>query len=146
LKVLKLSIIAATCITTTAFIVSELFPRQLAMLFSQKDSELNQNFELTRQQIEYAITGLRITLAAFPIVGISMVIANFFQSIGKAKHAIFLSTTRQLIFLVPLILILPKFWNLTGIWLSIPISDFISTVLSVILMRKQFKILKKQIS
>jgi putative MATE family efflux protein len=144
LKVLKLSIIAATCITTVAFIISELFPKQIAMLFSQKESILNENAELTRQQIEYAVTGLRITLAAFPFVGISLVIANFFQSIGKAKHAIFLSTTRQLIFLVPLILILPKFWHLTGIWLSIPISDFISTVLSVILMRRQFKILKKQ--
>ncbi|MDR1553484.1 MAG: MATE family efflux transporter [Prevotellaceae bacterium] len=146
LKVLNKSIIAATCITTIAFIVSELFPQQLAMLFSQKDNILSENVELTRQQVEYAVTGLRITLAVFPIVGISMVIANFFQSIGKAKHAIFLSTTRQLIFLIPLILILPKFWGLTGVWLSIPISDFISTVLAVILMRRQFKILKKQTS
>ncbi|MDR2653641.1 MAG: MATE family efflux transporter [Prevotellaceae bacterium] len=144
LKVFNKSVIAATCITTIAFIVSELFPRQLAMLFSQKDNILSENVELTRQQVEYAITGLRITLAAFPIVGISMVIANFFQSIGKAKHAIFLSTTRQLIFLVPLILILPKFWGLTGIWLSIPISDFISTVLAIILMQRQFKIFRKQ--
>ncbi|MDR0420484.1 MAG: MATE family efflux transporter [Prevotellaceae bacterium] len=143
-KVLKQSIIAATCITTFAFIVSELFPRQIAMLFAQKDNVLGENVELTKQQIEYAITGLRITLAVFPIVGISMVIANFFQSIGKAKHAIFLSTTRQLVFLVPLILILPEFFGLTGIWLSIPVSDFISTILSVILMRQQFKILKKQ--
>jgi putative MATE family efflux protein len=146
LKVLKQSIIAATCITTIAFIVGELFPKQLAMLFSQKDNVLSENIELTRQQVEYAVTGLRITLAVFPIVGMSMVIANFFQSIGKAKHAIFLSTTRQLIFLIPLILILPKLWGLTGIWLSIPISDFLSTVLSVILMQQQFKILKKQTS
>jgi putative MATE family efflux protein len=146
LKVLKLSMIAASCITTVAFIVSELFPQQIAMLFAQKDNVLNKNIELTQQQIKYAITGLRITLAVFPIVGISMVIANFFQSIGKAKHAIFLSTTRQLIFLVPLILILPEFWGLTGIWLSIPISDFLSTALSIILMRQQFKILKKQTS
>jgi putative MATE family efflux protein len=143
-KVLKQSLIAATCITTFAFIVSELFPQQIAMLFSQRNSILSENAELTQQQIEYAVTGLRITLAVFPIVGISMVIANFFQSIGKAKHAIFLSTTRQLLFLVPLILILPEFFGLTGIWLSIPLSDFISTILSVILMRQQFKILKKQ--
>ncbi|MDR2126097.1 MAG: MATE family efflux transporter [Prevotellaceae bacterium] len=144
LKVLKQSIIAASCITTLAFIAGELLPKPLAMLFSQKDNIAGDNIEMTRQQVEYAVTGLRITLAAFPIVGISMVIANFFQSIGKAKHAIFLSTTRQLIFLIPLILILPKFWGLTGIWLSIPVSDFISTVLSVILMQRQFKILKKQ--
>ncbi|MDR1985073.1 MAG: MATE family efflux transporter [Prevotellaceae bacterium] len=143
LKVLKQSMVAATCITTLAFIIGELFPHQLAMLFSQKDNGMNENIELTRQQVEYAVTGLRITLAVFPIIGVSMVIANFFQSIGKAKQAIFLSTTRQLIFLVPLILILPNFWGLTGIWLSIPVSDFLSTVLSVILLKQQFKIFQK---
>ncbi|MDR3286096.1 MAG: MATE family efflux transporter [Prevotellaceae bacterium] len=143
MKVLKLSVIAATGITTFAFIIGELFPLQLAMLFSQKDSISGENILLTQQQTEYAVTGLRITLAVFPIVGISMVIANFFQSIGKVKQAIFLSTTRQLIFLVPLILILPKFLGLTGIWLSIPISDFLSTILAVILLQRQFNILKK---
>ena len=143
-KVIKQSIVAATCITTFAFIVGELFPYQLAMLFAQKDSLGGENILLTQQQTEYAVTGLRITLAIFPIIGISMVTANFFQSIGKAKQAIFLSTTRQLVFLVPLILILPNLFGLTGIWLSIPISDFLSTILAVIVLRRQFKIFKNQ--
>lgn len=144
IKVLKQTIIAATCVTTFAFIVGELFPYELARLFSQKDSVGDNNVMLTKQQIDYAVTGLRITLAAFPVIGISMVTANFFQSIGKAKQAIFLSTTRQLVFLVPLILILPGIFGLTGIWLSIPISDFISTVMAVVLLRRQVKILKTQ--
>jgi putative MATE family efflux protein len=144
IKVIKLSIVAATCITTFAFIIGELFPYQLAMLFSQKESLGGENVLLTQQQTEYAVTGLRLMLAAFPIAGISMVTANFFQSIGKAKQAIFLSTTRQLLFLVPLLLILPNLLGLTGIWLSIPISDFMSTVLAVILLRRQFKIFQNQ--
>jgi putative MATE family efflux protein len=144
IKVIKQSILAATCITTFAFIIGELFPYQLAMLFSQKESLGGENILLTKQQTEYAVTGLRITLAVFPLTGISMITANFFQSIGKAKQAIFLSTTRQLLFLVPLLLILPNLFQLTGIWLSIPISDFISTVLAVILLRRQFKIFQNQ--
>ena len=142
LSVFKQTMFIALCIAVFAFVVVQIFPRQIAMLFSKKDSLIQEDIINTKQQIEYAVSGLRIVFAVFPIVGISLVVANFFQSIGKAKQAIFLSTTRQLIFLVPLILILPTFFGINGIWMSIPISDTISTILAVFLLRRQLKILK----
>jgi Na+-driven multidrug efflux pump len=66
----------------------------------------------------------------FPIVGYQMVITNFFQSIGKAKISIFLSLSRQLLFLLPMLIILPPIFGVDGVWASMPISDAISSVVT----------------
>ena len=70
----------------------------------------------------------------YPIVGFQMVTSNFFRSIGYAGTAIFLSLTRQLIFLLPIMIILPKFIGLDGIWASMPLADLISCVVSASMM------------
>ena len=81
-----------------------------------------------------AIKGLRISFMFYPIVGFQMVTSNFFRSIGYAGSAIFLSLTRQLIFLLPLLFILPRYFQLGGIWASMPLADLISCAVSASMM------------
>ena len=88
--------------------------------------------------------GLQISVALFPIVGFQIVVGQFFQSIGKAKEAIFLSLSRQMLFLLPLLFIIPYFWELNGVWMSIPISDFLATIVAVILISRQLNKFKKK--
>ena len=128
-KVLKLTILAATAVTTFAFIVSESIPYYVARLFTT-DEEL----------ISMAIRGLRICAAAFPIVGFQMVTSNFFQSVGKASKAVVLSSTRQLLLLVPLLLILPAhFKSVESVLVCMPISDALSSIIAFILLRIEMR-------
>ena len=82
--------------------------------------------------IDIASRGVRIAVAIFPLVGAQIVIGNFFQSIGKAKISIFLSLTRQLLYLLPGLLIFPHFFGLDGIWICMPVSDFFAFVTAAI--------------
>ncbi|MDR2084758.1 MAG: MATE family efflux transporter [Bacteroidales bacterium] len=126
---LKLGSIAATVVVCIGALLCIAFPYTIAKMFTTDPTLL----EVSKQ-------GLRITNIAFPVVGFSIVISNFFQSIGKPAQAIFLSLTRQLLFLIPLLIILPPLFEDTfGVWLSIPISDIISSVLAIILVTKQIK-------
>lgn len=98
IKTLKLTIIYATCVTTFGFIVGMLFSDWVVSIFTS-DAEL----------IALSAKGLRIVVMFFPIIGFQMVTANFFQSIGMASKAIFLSLTRQMMVLLPCLIILPRF-------------------------------------
>lgn len=120
-KTLKYSIIIGTALTTFGFIIGMFFPEQLTSAFT-RDSELR----------SVAVNGLRISVILFPIIGSQIVVTNFFQSIGKAKISIFLSLTRQFIFLIPCILILPHFYGLNGTWAAMPVSDGLSSIVSTI--------------
>ena len=85
-------------------------------------------------------SGLRLTVLMFPFVGAQIVIGNFFQSIGKVKISIFLSLTRQLLYLLPCLLLFPHWWGLKGIWISLPVSDslaFITAVISLMIYIKK---------
>lgn len=128
-KVLKMTIIAATCVTTFAFIISESIPYYVARLFTN-DPEM----------INLAITNLRICCIAFPIVGFQMVASNFFQSIGKAPMAVILSSTRQLLLLVPLLIILPRHYqSIESVLVCMPIADALSSVLAYILLKMEMR-------
>ncbi|MEG0427879.1 MAG: MATE family efflux transporter [Akkermansia sp.] len=118
-QTLTYGLIAAASFMALGTLIAEVFPRQIAEIFTD-DSEL----------IQFSVTGLRFTMIVFPIVGCQIVIQNFFQAIGKAKISIFLSTTRQLLLLIPCLLILQYFWGLTGIWISIPLTDFLAFTLA----------------
>ncbi len=133
MKVLKYGIITAMAITTTGFIIAEFFPYQFAKLFTT-DKTL----------IDMAVEGIRIHMLAFPIVGCQMVITNFFQCIGKAKISIFLSLSRQMLFLLPLLIILPPIWKVDGVWMSMPISDSIAAIVAVIMILRYMKKFKRQ--
>ena len=79
----------------------------------------------------------------FPIIGFQMVTSNFFQSIGMAKKAIILSLSRQVLILIPCLLILPLFWGATGIWFSMPISDALASLIAGVMLYKQFQTFKR---
>lgn len=113
--VLRYGMIAGSLITTSAFLVAELMPEGVIRLFGTGP-------ELTRLSVH----GFRVIAAMFPLVGIQMVIGNFFQSIGHAGKSIFLSLTRQLLFLVPLLAVMPEWWGLDGVLWAMPVSDVIS--------------------
>ena len=127
-RVLKLTIFCATAIMTLGFLIAELFPRQLVMIFTT-DEEL----------IQHSISGMRIVFMMFPIIGFQMVTSNFFQSVGMAGKAIFLSLTRQLLFLLPCLLILPHFFQTNGIWMSMPVADALSSIVSFFMLYSQIK-------
>lgn len=132
-NVVKHTAFCAIAVTTTGFIIAEIIPHQLVGMFTS-DQEL----------IEEALKGVRISFMFYPIVGFQMVTSNFFRSIGYAGTAIFLSLTRQLIFLLPLMLILPKFIGLDGIWASMPLADLISCVVSASMMLYHMRKFRKQ--
>lgn len=127
-RALYLAAMAATTICVVGFIGVELFSRQIIELFND-DPAL----------VQIGVRGLRIFLVMLPIIGVQIVITNYFQAVGKAAKAILLSVTRQVIFLIPLIFILPRFFQLNGIWIAGPISDFSAAVLAIVLLMKEFK-------
>ena len=116
-RVLRYGITGATCITLAACLTGELMPAPVIHIFGAGP-------ELT----EKAVRAFHFVVAAFSLVGAQMVIGNFFQSIGHAGKSIFLSVTRQMLFLIPLLAVLPQWWGLDGVWLSMPISDSLSFI------------------
>lgn len=127
-KTLKLTIIYATGVTTFGFIIGMLFSDTVVGIFTS-DAEL----------IELSAKGLRIVVMFFPIIGFQMVTANFFQSIGMASKAIFLSLTRQMVVLLPCLLILPRFFGAAGVWYSMPISDLLASLIAGTMQVWQFR-------
>ncbi len=131
IRVLKYTLICGVSVTTSGFLICQIFPRPIIYLFTVHEG-----------LVEIASSGLRIVLAAFPLVGFQMVTSSFFQSIGMAKKAIFLSLTRQLLFLIPSLLILPPFWGTTGVWASMPVADVIASVVTGCMLHWQLKRLR----
>jgi putative MATE family efflux protein len=131
-SVYKKTVLLATIALTSGCTFVELFPQLIASIFTT-DKDL----------IDMAVVGLRIVFVPFPIVGFQMVTSNFFQSMGMAKKAIFLSLTRQVLFLIPLLLVLPQFLGLTGIWWSMPIADFVAVVVTAVMLVMQMRNFKK---
>lgn len=127
-KALKLAIICAVIILTTGFILIKIFPEFFIGIFN-KDKELT----------KLAIKGINMNLFTLPIAAIAIIGPVYFQCIGKAKQSMFLILLRQFIVLIPLILILPKFLNLNGVWLAQPISDIISVIIVLVFLNKEFK-------
>jgi putative MATE family efflux protein len=118
-KTLRYAIIIATCLTTIGFIIGTFLPSAMVSLFT-RDVELQ----------AIASKALKISVMLFPIIGSQIVITNFFQSIGKAKISIFLSLTRQFLFLIPCLLILPPIFGLTGTWSAMPVADGLASIVA----------------
>ena len=127
-KVLRLRIFYATVVTTFGFLVGMLVPDLVVGIFTS-DAELT----------ELSVTGLRITVMFFPIIGFQMVTSNFFQSIGMAGKAIFLSLTRQMLILLPCLLVLPQFFGVAGVWYSMPVSDLLASLIALVMLVCQFR-------
>jgi Na+-driven multidrug efflux pump len=124
----------ATVVTSMGFLLGMFFPRLFARAFTS-DVQL----------LALAENALRISIIAFPLVGFQIVISGYFQSIGQAKKSIILSLSRQIIFLIPSILILPRLLGLNGVWAATPVSDFLASMLAFIFFIRQRNILKSLI-
>ena len=131
MRCLNLSILAATVVLTVGWLLAMAVPTQMARIFTT-DPTL----------ISMSATGIRVNMLLFPLIGFQAVVTNFFQCIGRVKISIFLSLSRQLLILVPLIVVLPLFFGLDGVWASLPASDGIAALIAAGVMAKymrQFK-------
>ena len=132
-RCLFIAIGCATAILLVGWILSMLFPREIARVFTSDDKLL-----------ELSARGIRLDMLVFFIVGSQATITHFFQSIGKVKVSIFLSLSRQLFLLVPMAYIFPMFWDLDGVWYSMPVSDFCSFAMTIPMLMWYMKKIKKQ--
>ena len=133
MRVVKLSIITAICIMLTGWTLAMFAPYYCARMFT-KDPEL----------IKGSIKAIQIIMMMYPFIGCQMVITNFFQCIGKVKISIFLSLSRQLLFLLPLLVLLPNIYGINGVWASMPTSDLISVIVAISIMTVYLRRFKKE--
>lgn len=132
-KAFWLTVAAGSVVTTLGWIVGQFFPEYIAMMFTGEDA-----------LIAATANGLSIAMLTFWFVGFQIVATTLFQSLGKAGKSIFLSLIRQVIFLIPFLLIFPKFMGLNGVWASFPTSDICATVVSLIMVWGQMRQIKKE--
>lgn len=118
----------AMAMTTVCFIFGMFFPKAAVGIFTHDE-----------QLMELSARALRITTVIFPIVGFQMIATNFFQSLGMVKKSVILSLSRQILFLLPLLYILPEWFGADGVWMSFPISDTLATLLTIYMLGRLFK-------
>ena len=128
------TIVWATIVVTAGFVVGLLAPRQIIAAFTT-DPYL----------IDISAHNLFILICTFPIIGFTIVVTNFFQCIGVVKKSIFLSLSRQLIFLIPAVIMLPKFMGVDGVMWSFPVSDVVATLTAAVLFWQEMKKSKKEL-
>ena len=128
-KTLQYSIFGALILTFACFLMCEIFPSFIFKSFNSNDDEL----------IRFGSNVMRTIMIFFPLLGIYVISSNYFQSIGKPKMSLILGLARPLFFLMPLLIILPKLFGLNGVWISIPIADLCSALLTVLLMLKEIR-------
>jgi len=127
-QALKLAIIAGTTISTTGFLLTQFFTEPLIRIFNS-DPEL----------VSVATKGMHIFLGVLPVIGFQIISANYFQAVGKAPKAIFLSLLRQVIVLIPLLFILPKLFGLTGVWFAGPIADLTASIVTALFLIREIR-------
>jgi putative MATE family efflux protein len=130
-RCLWITIVCATLILLVGWGLSMVFPRQIARIFTTDQTLL-----------DLAARGIVIDMLVFFVVGSQAVITNFFQCIGKVKVSIFLSLSRQLFLLLPMAYVFPLFWDLDGVWYSMPASDFGSFAMTIPMLMWYMKRLK----
>ena len=123
-----LAVIAATVVTAGGAAFGLAFPREVGMAFTTDNALL----DATERS-------LRLCLLVFPVVGYQIISTSLFQSIGQATKSIIVGLLRQVVFLIPLLIFLPREIGIDGVWLSFPISDFIATIVTTVLVVAQFR-------
>jgi putative MATE family efflux protein len=133
-KTLKIAITYATSICILGFVLVMFFTSSLIGLFCNNNPEL----------IQIGTHGIRILLIMFPVLGFWVISSSYFQAVGKGKYSLVLTLSRQVILLIPLLLILPKFYNIDGIWMAQPVSDFLAAIISGIFLFAELKKLDRK--
>lgn len=131
-RTLRLAAVTAVIITTIGCIAAHIWPSQISGMFMTDD-----------EQISEAVNCLRIATISFWMVGFQIIATNFFQSLGMAGKAVFLSLTRQIIFMVPLLFILPPIFGFNGVWSAFPISDVIATIVASVMLIWQIRRIRR---
>ncbi|MCH5215789.1 MAG: MATE family efflux transporter [Muribaculaceae bacterium] len=134
-QTLRYGLTLGCIITTVGWVLCECIPEKISMMFTTDVV-----------MIDITSRGLRLSLLVWPLVGLQIVIQNFFQSIGMPRISIFLSLTRQMIFLVPLLLLFSHLWGTNGVWLSLSTSDFIASMLAICTLVVQMKRIGRTVS
>jgi len=132
---LKLSIVSATALVTIGFVFSKIWPTQLISLFNDKP-----------ELIELGVHGMDIFFKFLPLIGMQMISASYFQAVGKPNQATLLSLSRQIIIFIPLLIVLPLYWGLEGVWWSGPFSDLGAFILTGLWLWVEIKRLNKDSS
>lgn len=138
IKVLKYAIMCATVVTTVAFLIGHFFPSEVAAMFVDTSKGAN-----AQAMADIVAQGLPVAMLVFPLVGFQIVAGGFFQYIGRAPMAMFLSTTRQLLFLLPMLLILTPEYGAMGAWMSMPIADAAAVIVAGTLLFLQIRKLRR---
>lgn len=133
MRVLTYAIVSATAVTVVGFVIAVTIPDVCARLFTT-DAEL----------AALSAHGITFMAIMFPVVGYQVVITNFFQSIGKANISIFLSLSRQLLFLLPMLLVLPPIFGIDGVWASMPAADALAAIVAAWIMGVYMRKFKRQ--
>jgi Na+-driven multidrug efflux pump len=110
------------------FILLSAFPGTFFSMFST-DADL----------INSGASALRIMVLASPLIGLNVIGTTFFQSLGRARPSFFLSMCRQILFLIPLVILLPYYFDLSGVWMAFPISDLMAAIISLFLVWKEYR-------
>jgi putative MATE family efflux protein len=128
-KALKMAVIAASVISTAGWIGIHVAPGHIMRLFSKGDPAL----------VKVGVPGMKIMLGMFLVVGFWAITANYFQAVGKPKVSIVLNLLRQVILFIPLVLTLPLFLGLNGVWVSAPIADTLSSFITAFALRREYR-------
>lgn len=127
--VYKLAVKCSFVVSTAGFVMFQFFPKYIIAIFGSGDNEL---------YIEFAVKFMRVFLFMIIINGVQLISSNFFSAIGMPFKGIILSLSRQVIFLIPLMLILPVFLGIDGVMFAAPVADMIAFVFSIVLVKKEF--------
>ncbi|MFI3298095.1 MAG: MATE family efflux transporter [Rikenellaceae bacterium] len=126
----------ATLISVAGFFVILFFPEHIIRLFNRDDAEL----------LSIGVDGLRRFLIALPVIGFQVVTVSYFQSTSRPQFSIALSLTRQVLVLIPLIWLLPRFWGLQGVWIAPSVADVISAMISFVFVWREYRKLNGEIA
>ncbi|HAA09962.1 MAG TPA: MATE family efflux transporter [Syntrophomonas sp.] len=116
----KVAVFAGTAISVLGWLVVHIWPAQLIALFNPKDAEL----------IALTTHAMIIYFAMLPVLGFQIIGSTYFQAVGKPVQSTILSLSRQVLIFIPLLLILPRFWGIEGVWRTPPISDLLAVLLT----------------
>ncbi len=126
--VFRNAILGTTCAMTGGLLLAEIIPHAVAAAFT-RDAQL----------IAQTVKGMRLFVLMFPLIGFQMTTSMFFQAIGKSRISLLLALSRQVLFLVPALIVLPLIWGLTGTWLAGPAADLAAFMTTVIVLKVQFR-------
>jgi putative MATE family efflux protein len=132
IKALKTATLVAVSIGTAGFIFMFLFPQQLLSIFSSDPTLLSMGKN-----------AMRIFVLGMPLVGINIIGATLFQALGLARPSFILSVSRPILFLLPLVLFLPRIYHINGIWVAFPIADLLAVSLTLLLLFRESRILQE---